>query len=73
MLYKLTKFKKEDEHLVLQVIDNGNGLSADKKDSSFGLKLINALAKKLKATFSLRGNKEKGTEAMLQITKFDML
>ena len=67
------QFKKEDEHLVLKVIDNGNGLSADKKDSSFGLKLINALAKKLKATFLLRENKERGTEAMLQIRKYDML
>ena len=66
-------FRKHGDNLVLKVSDNGKGLSDDIKETSFGIKLINALAKKLKASLEFNSEKGSGTEAVLNITKFELL
>lgn len=64
-------FKHMDDSLVLRVVDNGKGLENDIKDTSFGIKLMKALSKKLKATLEFKS--ENGTEAVLTIKKFNIL
>ncbi len=66
-------FKKVENDLVLKVTDNGIGLSGEIDESSFGIKLIKALSKKLKASLKFESNANVGTEAILNITKFDLL
>ena len=63
-------FKQENETLVLQVIDTGLGMPKNIKESSFGIELINALAKKLKAKLEFTENSPKGTIATLTIHRF---
>ncbi|PWI29524.1 hypothetical protein DI383_12000 [Flavobacteriaceae bacterium LYZ1037] len=66
-------FSKENNELVLKVIDNGKGFEGEIKNSSFGITLMNALSKKLKATLSYVSAHNKGTEAVLKIKKFNIL
>lgn len=51
-------FKQENLDLKLQVIDNGVGMDEDglAREASIGMKLIEAFAKKLKATWSIKNN-----------------
>ncbi|MEZ4803356.1 MAG: histidine kinase dimerization/phosphoacceptor domain -containing protein [Gelidibacter sp.] len=67
------EFKHLDNSLVLKVIDNGKGLEKDIKETSFGIKLMKALSKKLKAELRFHSEKGKGTEAVLSIKKFNIL
>jgi two-component sensor histidine kinase len=62
-------FRKEGDVYVLQVKDNGKGLNNHIKESSFGLKLIRALSKKLKAKFEIESNA--GTCVRLIIHQFE--
>ncbi len=66
-------FKQQDDNLMLRVSDNGKGFNGEAKEISFGIKLIKALAKKLKATLEFNSEKNQGTEAILTITKFEVL
>ncbi|MCX7551636.1 histidine kinase dimerization/phosphoacceptor domain -containing protein [Xanthomarina sp. F2636L] len=66
-------FTQEDKALVLKVIDNGKGFSGEVKDSSFGIKLMKALSKKLRAEIHYKSDKQKGTEATLIVKKFNIL
>ena len=67
------RFNQKGENLVLELEDNGKGMPAEVAESSFGIKLMKALSKKLKAnlTFTPAGNN--GTLASLEITKFNAL
>lgn len=65
-------FNKVEDRLLLKVSDNGVGLSKTVEDASFGIKLIKALSKKLKASITFNSEKNKGTEALLNITKFEI-
>lgn len=62
----LITFKKNIEGILLSVKDNGIGLK-NKNTNTFGMKLINLLAKKLEANVEILVNK--GTEVRLQIKK----
>ena len=66
-------FKKEGDVLLLKVLDNGKGLNQEVKDTSFGIKLIKALARKLKANLTMKTVKEGGTIASLEIKRFEIL
>ncbi len=66
-------FKKEGEELVLKVIDNGRGMPDDVRESSFGIKLMKALAKKLKATIQFEDAPVKGTIATLNVSRYNLL
>ncbi|QIE59642.1 tetratricopeptide repeat protein [Rasiella rasia] len=67
------QFKKQREQLLLKVKDNGQGMSAEIKESSFGIQLIKALAKKLKATITFPDQAQSGTCALLEIRRFNEL
>lgn len=64
-------FVKKEGNYELRVSDNGIGISNQNNPDSFGLKLIQSLAKKLKATVSFENNN--GTTVTLLITKFEEL
>ncbi|GHC42582.1 tetratricopeptide repeat-containing sensor histidine kinase [Ulvibacter litoralis] len=66
------RFSKQGNELLLEVEDNGIGMPSEIKDSSFGIQLITALAKKLKAKLTFP-KKTKGTIASLQIIRFKEL
>ena len=66
-------FKEQGEHLILKVSDNGKGMSDAIKESSFGIKLIKALSKKLKATLTYSKAEPNGTSATLEISRFQVL
>ena len=66
-------FKKVNDTLHLQVKDNGQGLNEEIKDTSFGIKLIKALARKLKANLTLKNVKDGGTIASLEVKRFEIL
>ena len=66
-------FKEEGNTLILEVIDNGTGIQGEVKASSFGIKLIKALSKKLKATFEYDKIDPKGTRATLIINRYEKL
>ena len=66
-------FKKKDDTLVLKVIDNGKGFNGEIKETSFGIKLMNTLAKKLRATLNYKSSENNGTEVVLNIKKFEIL
>jgi len=66
-------FKEKGEHLFLKVTDNGKGMSTIIQESSFGIKLIKALSKKLKATLVYDKCEPNGTLATLEITRFQLL
>jgi two-component sensor histidine kinase len=66
-------FEEQGKNLLLKVSDNGKGMAEDIKEKSFGIKLIKALSKKLKATLIYNGAEPKGTLATLEITRFKVL
>ncbi len=66
------KLFKEKEALILQVNDNGSGFKPkEKKEKSFGMKLIKSLSRKLKATLSI--THKNGTEITLHIKRFKIM
>lgn len=66
-------FKKLGEELVLKVQDNGRGMTSEIKDSSFGIQLMKALAKNLKAHLEFESEDAIGTLATLRIKEFNEL
>ena len=66
-------FDKEKDCLVLKVKDNGKGFEGEVKNTSFGIKLMKALSKKLKANLEYHSNTNKGTEVILTIRKFNII
>ena len=66
-------FEEQGKNLLLKVSDNGKGMAKEIKEKSFGIKLIKALSKKLKATLIYGGAEPKGTLATLEITRFKIL
>lgn len=67
------RFQKIDGKLQLQVEDNGTGMPLDIKESSFGIQLINALAKKLKAKIHFTKGTLNGTLVTVDIHRFNEL
>lgn len=67
------RFKKNGEKLELQVEDNGVGMPSEIKETSFGIQLITALAKKLKARMNFSKGTMNGTLAILDIHRFKEL
>lgn len=65
--------KRSEDQLVLRIKDNGVGFTGDVKDTSFGIKLMKALGKKLKATFNFNGVPNKGTTVTVVINRFEVL
>lgn len=66
-------FKENSNELLLKVIDNGIGINKKRDHNSFGLKLIDSLIKNLKANISFTSKKNKGTEVVLNISKYEKL
>ena len=66
-------FAKEKNELVLKVIDNGKGFEGEIKSTSFGITLMKALPKKLKATLKYESEPNIGTKAILNIKKYTIL
>ncbi len=66
-------FHQESDKLVLSVEDNGVGMPMEVKESSFGIKLMKALAKKLKATLDFQPAPQHGTLATLHIKRYNLL
>lgn len=66
-------FRQEKEKLVLKVRDNGAGFTDEIKDTSFGIKLMKALAKKIRAELRYTATPDGGTEAVLIVQKFNIL
>ena len=66
-------FKETEGTLVLEVQDNGTGIQGEIKKSSFGIKLIKALSKKLKATLDFDKVSPTGTRAQLIIKRYEKL
>ncbi|HET8804629.1 MAG TPA: histidine kinase dimerization/phosphoacceptor domain -containing protein [Aequorivita sp.] len=64
------RFKRNGEMLQLQVEDNGVGMPLEIKESSFGIQLIKALSKKLKAKIDFSKGPLNGTLATLDIHRF---
>lgn len=67
------QFARKNKKLELKVLDNGKGFEGKIKNTSFGISLMNALSKKLKATLSYDSELNKGTEAKLIVEKFNLL
>ena len=67
------RFNQKGESLVLELEDNGQGMPTEVAESSFGIKLMKALSKKLKANLSFTPSSSNGTLASLEITKFNAL
>lgn len=65
------EFKKQNDIYILKVSDNGIGFTNEISENSFGIKLINALAKKLKGKISFKNNN--GTHFMMEIHKFEQI
>ncbi|MBT8262164.1 MAG: sensor histidine kinase [Bacteroidia bacterium] len=66
-------FQKDGDELVLTVSDNGKGMPEEVLESSFGIKLMKALAKKLKATLQFENAPVKGTVATLNVSRYNLL
>ncbi|MCR9253163.1 MAG: ATP-binding protein [bacterium] len=66
--------QKKEEQLFLEVKDNGVGMNADNKESenstSFGLRLVRSLCRKLKADLSF--DYSNGTSIQLSINRFKL-
>jgi two-component sensor histidine kinase len=69
----IISFTKHQNELSLKVKDNGKGFHGEIKSTSFGIKLIKALSKKLKASINYESQPNKGTEVILNIKKFNIL
>ncbi len=65
----ILEFKKQNDFFLLKVNDNGIGFTNKISEDSFGIKLINALAKKLKGKISFENNN--GTHFTMEIYKFE--
>ena len=57
----------------MEVVDNGMGMPSEINEGSFGIQLIKALAKKLKATLKFAPKDPNGTRALLEIRRFKEL
>ncbi|EDM44291.1 Signal transduction histidine kinase [unidentified eubacterium SCB49] len=66
-------FFRNNDALILEVIDNGVGMPTSIKETSFGIELIDALSKKLKAKRSHKTRSPKGTVASVVIKRFEVL
>ena len=55
------------------MVDNGKGITTSPKESSFGIKLIKALSKKLKADLRFDNNLPSGTKAILTMARYEKL
>lgn len=66
------EFKQDNDELVLSVSDNGVGMPTKVRESSFGLKLIRALSKKLKANLNFNSDGA-GTMAQVRMKRFEIL
>ena len=66
------EFKQDNDELVLSVSDNGVGMPSEVRESSFGLKLIRALSKKLKANLNFNSDNA-GTMAQVRMKRFEIL
>lgn len=66
-------FKENSNELLLKVIDNGIGINKKRDHNSFGLKLIDSLIKNLKANISFTSKINRGTEVVLNISKYEKL
>ena len=71
-LMQINFYKKQNE-LILEVIDNGLGMPNTIKNSSFGIELIDALSKKLKAKLTHEKNLPEGTIAKIIMKRFEVL
>lgn len=67
------EFHKPDDHLVLKVTDNGKGMPQELQESSFGLKLMKALAKKIKAKLTFEDAPDRGTVATLKVSRYQIV
>ncbi len=68
------KLHENNNQLILQVIDNGTGITKKPSESSFGITLMKALSKKLKANLVIQPrDKNSGTIASLSINKYTIL
>ena len=67
------ELKVEQKSLLFTVKDNGRGIKTDAKDKKegFGLRLIDSLARKLKATVSL--DNSEGTCYFVKVEKFKIV
>ena len=65
------EFKKVNEIYLLTVSDNGIGFSNTISEDSFGIKLITALAKKLKGKIAFENTN--GTHFVMEIHKFEQM
>lgn len=66
-------FYQKQKELILEVVDNGAGMPARIKETSFGIELIEALSQKLKATLIHKPNTPKGTLAQITMKRFEVL
>ncbi len=66
-------FSKVEDAMVLKVSDNGKGFEGKIKQSSFGISLMKALSKSLKATLEYDSKSNSGTTATLTIKKYKLL
>ncbi|KAA5827738.1 tetratricopeptide repeat protein [Algibacter amylolyticus] len=66
-------FSKVKDELILKVMDNGKGFEGEIENTSFGITLMKALSKKLKATLSYTSNYGQGTVVILNIKKFHLM
>ena len=69
----LVTLQESNKELILQVTDNGVGMTDNPSELSFGIKLIKALSKKLKAHLKFEANEPQGTKATLRITRYEKL
>lgn len=67
------RFKKNGETLLVEVEDNGVGMPSKIKETSFGIQLIRALSKKLKAKVDFSKGSLNGTLATIDIHRFHEL
>ena len=67
------RFKKNGERLQLEVEDNGIGMPSEIKETSFGIQLITALAKKLKDKVEFSKGTLSGTLATIDIHRYNEL
>ena len=66
-------FYQKQKELILEVIDNGVGMPATINDTSFGIELVDALAKKLKAKVTHEPNTPSGTIARVVMKRYEVL
>ena len=66
-------FYQKQKELILEVVDNGVGMPATIKETSFGIELIDALSKKLKANLEHIANTPQGTIARVTMKRFEVL